>query len=203
MRKYLVVAVAGLILTLAVSLGIAIRIAKKNAADRDRLQENQTVLYQQASYYRTQNDESVATIGRLLHTTEELKQNKAELVKTIQDLNIKLNRVQSTSTTATQTNYQITAAVKDSVRPATVPGQKTDTLHCIGYFDKWVTISGCADRGIFTGTIASRDTIVQVVHRVPRKFLFIKYGTKGIRQTVLTKNPHATIVYTEYIELKK
>ena len=202
MRKYLVVAVAGLILTLAVSLGIAIRIAKKNAADRDRLQENQTVLYQQASYYRTQNDESVATIGRLLHTTEELKQNKAELVKTIQDLNIKLNRVQSTSTTATQTTYQITAEIKDSIQPPT-PGKKQDTLHCITYADRWVTVTGCAERGNFTGTITSRDTIVQIAHRVPRKFLFIKYGTKGIRQTVLTKNPHATIVYTEYIELKK
>ena len=46
------------------------------------------------------------------------------------------------------------------------------------------------------------DTIKQIVHRVPKKFLFIKYGTKGIKQEVVSKNPHTKIVFTEYRELK-
>jgi hypothetical protein len=51
--------------------------------------------------------------------------------------------------------------------------------------------------------IEQRDTIYQVVHRVPRRFLFFRFGTKAIRQDVWTSNPNSEIVYTEYIELEK
>jgi hypothetical protein len=47
------------------------------------------------------------------------------------------------------------------------------------------------------------DTLHQVIHRVPRKFLFIPYGTKAIRQEVWTSNPNTELVYTEYIELSR
>ena len=48
----------------------------------------------------------------------------------------------------------------------------------------------------------SVDTLHQVIHRVPRKFLFFRFGTKGIRQEVWSSNPHTRLVYSEYIELK-
>jgi hypothetical protein len=51
--------------------------------------------------------------------------------------------------------------------------------------------------------IAVRDTLVQFVHRVPRRFLFLKFGTKGVRQEVLSKNPYTEVVFTEYIKLVK
>ncbi len=50
--------------------------------------------------------------------------------------------------------------------------------------------------------VQSVDTLIQVVHRVTRQFWFIKWGTKAIRQDIVSKNPHSQIVYTEYIELK-
>ncbi|WP_350308236.1 DUF6549 family protein [Gabonibacter massiliensis] len=49
----------------------------------------------------------------------------------------------------------------------------------------------------------SRDTLVQIVYRVPRKFLFIRWGTKAIRQEVISKNPYSKITYSRYIELRK
>jgi hypothetical protein len=57
--------------------------------------------------------------------------------------------------------------------------------------------------GCLESRIARRDTLVQLVHRVPRKFLFIPFGTKAIRQEVTTKNPHTEITYTEYIVLRR
>ena len=51
--------------------------------------------------------------------------------------------------------------------------------------------------------VVSVDTLQQIVHRVPRRFLFIRWGTKAIRQEVVSSNPHTNIVYTEYIELKR
>ena len=64
-------------------------------------------------------------------------------------------------------------------------------------------MEGCLFNGEFSGLIVSRDTLVQVVHRVPRQWLFFKWGTKGIRQEIMSKNPHTEITYAEYIELKK
>ena len=51
--------------------------------------------------------------------------------------------------------------------------------------------------------IESVDTLHQIVHRVPHRFWFIRYGTKAIRQEVVSSTPHTRIVYTEYIELPK
>ena len=48
-----------------------------------------------------------------------------------------------------------------------------------------------------------RQSLHQVVHRVPRKFIFIPYGTKAIRQEVWLSNPNTELVYTEYIELSR
>ena len=51
--------------------------------------------------------------------------------------------------------------------------------------------------------IESVDTLHQVVHRVPRRFLGIPYGTKAIRQEITSSNPHTTVVYSEYIDLRR
>ena len=51
--------------------------------------------------------------------------------------------------------------------------------------------------------VQSIDTIIQIVHRVPRKFLFIRYGTKGIRQEIVSANPHTHIVSARYIEFPR
>ena len=63
-------------------------------------------------------------------------------------------------------------------------------------------MNGVLDGDTFSAKIESVDTLQQVVHRIPKKFLFIKWGTKAIRQEVVSSNPHSKIVYTEYIELK-
>jgi hypothetical protein len=75
-------------------------------------------------------------------------------------------------------------------------------LKCIDFDNHYVRISGCEHNGLFNGNIHTVDTLVQVVHRVPRKFWFIKWGTKAIRQEVVSKNPFSKVVFTEYIELK-
>jgi hypothetical protein len=78
-----------------------------------------------------------------------------------------------------------------------------DTLSLFSWSDKWVAIEGVVQKGSVVCSVQSVDTIRQVVHRVPRRFLFFRYGTKGIRQEVTSSNPHSTIIYTEYIELPK
>ena len=66
----------------------------------------------------------------------------------------------------------------------------------------WVAVAGTIRNGMVDLDVASVDTLMQIVHRVPKRFLFFRYGTKAIRQEVVSKNPHTRIVYSEYIELK-
>ena len=76
-------------------------------------------------------------------------------------------------------------------------------LPAIKWKDPWVNVDGIIKPDSTVDlSIQSVDTLFQVVHRVPKKFLFIRYGTKAIRQEITSSNPHTKIVYSEYIELK-
>lgn len=128
----------------------------------------------------------------------ELENHCQDLTKTIDDLNIKIGRIQSVSTTVTKTEVEIQTVVRDSIVYRDLPVN----LKVVKWRDPWVTLNGVLDGETFSAKIESVDTLSQVVHRIPKKFLFIKWGTKAIRQEVVSSNPHSKIVYTEYIELK-
>lgn len=198
MNNYLLIALTASLAVLTVS----VRSCASLKADRDRLSDNQRILFERADYYRTKDSLSAASVERLTLSKNEIERYCGELVNTCNDLNIKVKRLQSASTSATETKYDIQTVLRDSlvVRDSLI----IDTMKCISYEDAWLTFSACTADGInFDAKIDSRDTLVTVVHRVPRKFLFFRWGTKAIRQEVISKNPHSNIVYTKYVELKK
>ena len=194
MTKYLLF----IIIILAGSLVISVRSCRGIREDRNRLSDNQRTLLSNVEFYRTKDSLSVASVERLTLSNREFNRYCGNLEKQVKDLNLKVKRLQSVSQAVTETKYVIKTAIRDSILPGRI-----DTLKCINYRDLYLTFSGCVDREYFSGTIESRDTLVQIVHRVPRKFLFIRWGTKAIRQEVVNRNPYSKIVYTKYIELRK
>ena len=78
-----------------------------------------------------------------------------------------------------------------------------DTVSIFRWSDRWVKAEGAISNGEVECKVESIDTLRQVIHRVPRRFGLIRYGTKAIRQEITSSNPHSQIVYTEYIELPK
>lgn len=171
----------------------------KTITEKQRLSNNQEALLSDVDYYKTESGKNAASVQKLELTKSELEKHNVDLKETISDLNLKINRIQAASTTATQSNYKIKTIVKDSIVYRDVPVK----LQRIDFRDPYIDFTGTIDSGTFSGDITTRDTLVQIIHRVPKKFLFIKYGTKAIRQEVVSKNPYSKIVYTEYIELKK
>ena len=169
--------------------------------EKKRLANNQEALLTDVETYKTEAGKNAASVLRLELSKSELEKYNKDLTQTVSDLKIKISRIQSASTTATSTDYSITTPVRDSIvyRDRLIP----DTLKRITYNDTWLDLDGTIQKGIFSGNIQSRDTLVQIIHRIPKKFLFFKWGTKAIRQEVTTKNPHSKIVYTQYIELKR
>lgn len=176
---------------------------KYEKEERQRTQANQTALLEDIVFFKTKDSLNAASVQKLTLEIEEFRRYNGELNKIVESLGIKLRRLQSASLTAVVSEYKPETLIKDSI--VYRDRQRPDTLKCLEYRDPWIDISGCfrLTDTKFTPQIITRDTINQVVYLVPRKFLFVKYGTKAIRQTVVVNNPWSAPVYTEYIELKR
>lgn len=195
MSRYLLLAVViliGVITALSYSL-------KQEKAETTRLTGNQRSLLEDIRLYRTKDSLSAASVERLQLTNREFEKYCSDLEKVVSDLNIKVKRLQSVTSTGTETGYEVNIPVKDSV----VVRDSAIILKCIELHTPYLDISGCIDMNKFTGSILSRDTLDQIVHRVPHQFWFIKWGTKAIRQEIVCRNPNSQITYSRYIELKR
>lgn len=179
-----------------VGLGIALR---KSNSEKERFKANQTALLAQVDYWATENEKSAADVLKLSLTVDELRNANVRLVKTADELNIKLKRVQSASTSATKTDIKIITQVRDSIvyRDSVITPIKV-----FSWRDAWTDVNGVIERDSVDLSVSSVDTLTTIVHKVPHKFWFIKWGCKAIKQTVVSSNPHTKITYTEYIEVK-
>ena len=197
MTKYLLF----MILVLATFLAVSVKNCQDIRTDRNRLSDNQRTLLADIEFYRTKDSLSVASVERLTLTNREFRKYADELKKTVEELNLKVKHLQSASQSATETKYLVKTEIRDSI--IIRPGKDPDTLSRIDFQDPYLTFSGSITGKQFSGLIQSQDTIIQLIHRVPRRFWFIRWGTKAIRQEIISRNPYSRIAYTEYIELKK
>ena len=195
MKKRLLTVIGVLVLFLIASV-VALRKAR---AEKERLEANQSTLLSQVEYYTTKNSKSAADVRKLTLTVDELKQYNATLKKTADDLGIKLKRVQSASTSGVRTEVRFVTQVRDSIvyRDSIIVPVKAFTWR-----DPWTDVAGVIERDSVDLSVQSVDTLTTIVHKIPHKFWFIKWGCKAIKQTVVSSNPHTKITYTEYIEVK-
>ena len=180
-------------------LGLSILFAKlffDEKQNSKRLYGNFRTLVEQADYYQTQYGLSAASVEQLTLTHAELRRHYDELVATAESLNLKIRRLETAARTVTNTVVEFRTEFKDSIIYA---AGRIDTIRCASYRDDYVTFELCDE----AGHIAIGDTLVQFVHRVPRQWWFIKFGTAAIRQEIISKNPYTEIVFTEYIKLKR
>ena len=168
--------------------------------ENQRLKRNQHVLLSDVELYKTRAGESAASIEVLQLTLNEFREHRAEDAQRIKELGIKLRRAESYALSVTQSDYGATLPLRDTI---IVRDTIRDTVRIFEGGDKWSTIRGIIDADSVKYSLHSVDTLYQVVHRVPRKFWFIRFGTKAIRQEIVSSNPNTQLVYSEYIELKR
>lgn len=196
MKKHLLYVTIGLGIALLLSVNRCSQVREENK----RLSSNQRALLTDITYYKTQDSLNAASIEKLTLTVGEIKRHYPDLKREVENLGIKLKRVEQLAQTATESTYPVETTIRDSIFIRdTVPV----TLRCIDFDNRYLSLSGCEENGLFKGNIRTVDTLVQVVHRVPRKFLFFRWGVKAIRQEIVSKNPYSKITYSEYLELKK
>ncbi len=204
MNKYLIIACLGLVVIASTMAGIT----HKQAQELKRIRTNQSILIgrlqDSLQTYKTKSNDYAASVQILTLTKAELEKNYTSLAAEIKDFGIKLKRVEAAAATSTSTNVQIVTQVRDSiiyVRDSSGTF-RPDSLQKIAWSDSWIDLQGEIRNRQLTADIQSRDTLIQVIHRVPKKFLFFRWGTKELRQEIKTSNPHNKIVYSEFVKIK-
>ena len=168
------------------------------------LRNNQEALLASATLYRTRWEESAASVQALQLRLDEFRKARERDAEHIKALGIKLRRVESSMKLSTSTTLDVQTRVQEvPISKDTLGAVVTDTVRLFRWSDAWVSIEGEICGGDVACHIESVDTLHQVVHRVPRRFLGIPYGTKAIRQEIISSNPHTKVVYAEYIELSR
>ena len=78
-----------------------------------------------------------------------------------------------------------------------------DTVRLFRWRDRWVAVEGRLTADSVVCRVESVDTLHPIVHRIPRRFLFIRWGTKALRQEIRSANPHTRIVHAEYVKIER
>ena len=170
--------------------------------EKQRQMSNNQALLQSVNYYRTEAEKSAASVQVLRLRCGEIEELRAADAEKIRQMGLKIRRLESAANSVTQTKLKVVAPIRDTVVIRDTV-KTIDTLRLFRWQDSWVTIDGVIDSDSVACTLRSVDTLHQVVYRVPRRFWFIKFGTKALRQHIVSSNPHSEIVYTEYVKIEK
>lgn len=148
-----------------------------------RLTQNQHALAAGIERYRTRLGQEAASVQALRLRCAEFEELRAADAAEIRRLGIKLRRLEAAARTATATKVEIRTPVRDTVvvrlRDTLVV---RDTLRLFRWRDAWVRVEGAVTADSVLCRVESADTLRQVVHRIPRRFLFIRWGTKALRR---------------------
>lgn len=190
-----------LIFVLVIVLGIALHQVYHLQHENHRLVVNQTTLLkgEKIENKRTFDGRNAAAIEALTLRVNELSQSEDSLLLVARSLGIRNRRLQELARTAYRTQTVIRTVVHDSVM-AIAPG-RIDTLPCLSYHDPWISFAGCLRADSFMGEIRACDTLDIVVHRVPRHFLFFRWGCKAVKMEAVGRNPHTKLTYMRYIRI--
>lgn len=200
--------IAGAFVVLIVALAFFVQLYLDTVADRDRIKQNQSLLLHNGTVEisETGTGNSHASAPALMLRTSEFKESGDTLAKVARQIGIKPSRISEAATAATFTAADITAPVWHTTDTAIVP---TDSLHrpdslvCFSWHDSWVSLSGCVSDSLFRGYVSSLDTLDIIIHRVPRRFLFFRFGCKQVRMDIISRNPHTRLTYARYYQLVK
>lgn len=117
-----------------------------------------------------------------------LKENE-EIKESLQQVNIKLKRLENYQKTSIQNTTIIKTVIKDSVR-------FKDTLRCIDWSNKYTSLSGCFEDSLI---LKHKIVLTKVGFFERSKFLGLKIGKKNHYIELYSENPNDSIIYNKEI----
>lgn len=178
--------------------------------ESERTKENQDILLHngRVEIGRTQSGRPRASVSAITLKTSDLKRNPDSLLAVNRkELKIKNSRIMAAATTSTTTQVDVKVAIRpvphDTCSRSLSGLYRPPDVSQVSWSDPWITLRGDIEGDSMRVHIESRDTLQVIVHRVPKKFLFFRYGTKGVRMEVVGQNPHSRLSYPRIIMFKK
>ncbi len=197
MKKYL-------FLYALVVTALLVGACRRYRAENRRLVQNQSALAADVAHYRTRAGQEAASAQVLRLRCGEFEALRAADAEEIRRLGLRIRRLEAAAKVVTATETEIRTPLRDTVvirlrDSLPVP----DSVRIFRWRDPWVTVEGRIGRDSAACRIRSVDTLRQTVHRIPRRFLFIRWGTKALRQEIVSTNPHTRIVHAEYVKIER
>ena len=205
MKKAYIIAAGILIILIAIIIALSARL-KKVTADRNVQRKNVETLFTSVESYKVQDSLQAATIGDLQLTLNQYKQFRAEDAQLISSLKVDNKRLQGVVTTQTESYYQHTAALRDSVKMLITKVPDSIKVPIIvktaNFSDAWHSLNIVIDGDSLNYRLRTKESLIITNHVVPKKFLWFKFGCKEVRTDVVSKNPYVESISLESITIK-
>ena len=167
---------------------------------RDKYQQNTETLLSDIRQYKLDSTRIATETSRLQLTIEEYKRYKEKDTKTIKELGISIKRLKASIQHQASVNVPINVPVKDSV----VYKDSLIMIPTIKLSNKYVNIDAIIENNTLKGSMSLDVQLKQFVYVEPKyRFLWFKWGIKGINQVIISDNPYVKINYSEFIEINK
>lgn len=176
--------------------------AKGERSDKLRHRNNEQQLLTERDGFITQSGRHVLEVQRLMLEKGDLERSQQTMLGQIEELKIKNRRMESLLQAATTTAQTVKTVIRDTV--IYVPAQDTTkAVQVFDWCDAWTSIHGTIAGRDVELQYSSRDTLTFVAHRIPRRLLFIRWGTKEVRMNAVSANPNTQITYARSIKIVK
>lgn len=191
MKTKIIIILAFVLAAMSIALNFTYNEYRIQKSETERQKSNVEVLNKNFKSYKNAHGQSVAQVEALKYTVKELKNNENDLYRKLKANKIDPKRVKSVAQVATTSHIEIKTEI-----------QYVDTNKCFSYENDYYTVNGCFDKDSAAVVVETRDSLDIIPEIVPKRFLFIKYGVKGVKLNVISNNPFSKIVYSKYIEIK-
>lgn len=202
MTKKIIIIAATVI---AIMIGIIALLTTRLKAvtkEKDLQTENVATLLTSVQSYKTKDSLMAASVGQLQLTLDQYKQYRSEDAKIIDGLNIEKKRLQGVITSQTESYYENTAKLQDSIRY--LQSDKPDSIYIekvktATFSNEWHWLNLVVDKDSISYKLKTRESLIVTNHVIPKRFLgFLwNYGVKEIKTDIVSKNP-----YTEKISVE-
>lgn len=187
-------AVAALVLALACAVSLLVSANRRLKEERDIYRQNTEGLMKGVETLRKDSAMQAYQIQTLSLDLDEFRKYKEEADRTIRELKLKEGRV-------TAVGRQEMAVDADIRIPVTKGG---GTFYRAELSDPGFRFSALVKNDTLEAELHIPVNVTQILYRVPKhRFLWWRWGCKGVRQIIVTDNPYVRLNCAEYIEIRK
>lgn len=168
---------------------------------RDKYKQNTETLLSDIRQYKLDSTRNVTETSKLKLTIDEYKKYREDDLKTIDDLGIRLKQLQYSLEHQVSINVPFEGQVRDSF---IIRHDSLIKVPAIKFSNQYVKLDATLENNILKGLLELEVKLKQYIYTVPKhRFLWFRWGVKGINQIIISDNPYVKISYSEFIEISK